>query len=81
MKYLIALLSLFLLFTPVKSMAEKKHDVLKVVLFGDSLVSGYSVKKEFSFKRALENKLKSLGYSRATPSTGFFSPIDGATPS
>jgi len=43
---------------PTSSFAAGSPQNIKVVVFGDSLVSGYQLEDEYSFKNTLERKLK-----------------------
>lgn len=53
------ILGLFILSSPVDSWAEKNY---RVVVFGDSITSGYQLQQQEAFPARLEQKLHAAGY-------------------
>ncbi len=68
MKHLVIILCLLVAFAPSladskdrskKENDEEKKNFVKIIVFGDSLVTGYGLDKEHSFIKVLERKFKS----------------------
>jgi len=57
--YLPAILFLFLFLSPEDSWAEKNY---RVVVFGDSIISGFQFQPQESFPAKLEQRLRASGY-------------------
>lgn len=57
--YLPAILFLFLFLSPEDSWAEKNY---RVVVFGDSIISGFQLQPQESFPAKLEQRLRASGY-------------------
>ncbi|PIR37377.1 MAG: hypothetical protein COV35_09795 [Alphaproteobacteria bacterium CG11_big_fil_rev_8_21_14_0_20_39_49] len=71
MKHLVIFFVLLILFdttaaysqeSDASARSKNKENVVKVIVFGDSLVAGFGLGEEHTFKKALERKLESVGY-------------------
>jgi len=63
MKYIFTALLLLTVFRPDNSWAEKEF---RVVVFGDSLSSGYQISKDDAFPAKLQRKIKLLSFPKTT---------------
>ncbi|MDA0781447.1 MAG: GDSL-type esterase/lipase family protein [Rickettsiales bacterium] len=81
MKYLVIFFVLFFFFDTTVAYSQKsdadtksknKQKLVKVIVFGDSLVSGLGLDAEYTFKKSLERKLKSEGYDNIQVLDGTF---------
>lgn len=64
------------LFLLLSASAASAQSSMRVVVFGDSLVSGYHLEREQAFAARLEQKMRDIGYTGVTVSNAA---IDGQT--